>query len=299
VHETVLAADPVDHVRVIPLLRTRESAAISALALTDSGNNQRNRQGLKGKQMCSAKTSGTSNEELSLPAAAPKEIYVFSGWKKPNLPVISYLREGGYRVQQIDGWRDAAKAVSKREPDLVVLDFDLTEPESLSTLMKIREEYKGALVVLSERPDEIFHILALDLGADDFLAGQVSPALLTARIKALLRRGGTEPKGPGSPINLGSLIIDAGSREVSVKGHIVNFTSVEFDLLLYLGRKAGDVVSRNDLSRSVFKKEYDGMNRIVDMYISRLRKKMGDDPLTPRMLKTVRGTGYLMSSHVP
>jgi len=175
----------------------------------------------------------------------------------------------------------------------------LTEPESLSTLTKIREEYKGPLVVLSERPDEIFQVLALDLGADDFMTGEVSPILLTARIKALLRRSGHEPKGPGSPINLGSLIIDAGRREVSLKGHIVNFTSVEFDLLLYLGQKAGEVVSRSDLSRSVFKKEYNGINRVVDIYISRLRKKMGDDRLTPRMLKTVRGTGYLMSSHVP
>ena len=249
--------------------------------------------------MHGAKNYGTSKAESIIPDAASRKIFLYSGWKKPNLPVICNLRKDGYCVEQIVGWRDAAMPVPNREPDLVVLDFDLTEPESLTALVKIREAFSGPLVVLSDRPDEIFHMLALDLGADDFIGGQVSGTLIAARIKALLRRGGSEWKGAGYAVSLGRLVIDAGRREVSLDGRLISITSVEFDLLFYLGQNAGKVVSRNDLYRTVLNREYNGFNRTVDMYIARLRKKLGDDHGIPRMLKTVRGTGYLMSRHVP
>ncbi len=245
------------------------------------------------------KITRTSKGALKIPAASANRIFFYSGWKKPNLPVIGFLRESGYCVEQIVGWREAEKNLPKKEADLLILDFDMAAPESLTALIKIREAFKGPLIVLSERPDEIFHILALDLGADDFMGGEVSRTLLVARIKALLRMAGSGRNGAASAVSLGTLVIDAGRREVSLDGHYISFTSVEFDLLHYLGRNAGSVVSREDLYRDILNKEYNGINRTVDMYISRLRKKLGDDNGVPRMLKTVRGTGYLMSRQVP
>ncbi len=249
--------------------------------------------------MFRAKITSTSEGESCFPAAARKKVFFYSGWKKPNLPAIRYLRESGYGVEQIVGWRDAAMPVPDRQPDLVVLDFDLTQHESLTAFIKIREAFRGPLMALSDRSDEIFHVLALDLGADDFINGKVSRMLLAARTKALLRRGGDGVKSADSAVSLGSLIIDAGRREVSLDGRPIRFTSVEFDLLFYLGVNAGRAVSRNDLYRTVLNREYNGANRTVDMYMARLRKKLGDVQGTPRMLKTVRKTGYLMSRHVP
>jgi two-component system response regulator RstA len=230
--------------------------------------------------------------------AAGKTIFVLSGWKRPNLTVIGHLRDDGYRVEQIVGWRDAVVPLPRKEADLVLLDFDLSEPGSLTALVKVREAFRGPLAVLSDRPDETLHILALDLGADDFIGAPVSPDLLAARMKALLRRGGHDRKDSGSIISLGGLTIDAGSREVFLCGQPIIFTTVEFDLLWYLARNAGTVVSRNDIHMTIYNREYNGMDRSIDMYISRLRQKLEDDQAAPRLLKTVRGTGYLMSSHV-
>jgi two-component system response regulator RstA len=212
--------------------------------------------------------------------------------------VIGLLRDGGYYVEQIVGWRDAVVPLPYKEPDLVLLDFDLSEPGSLTALVKIREAFRGPLAMLSDRPDETLHILALDLGADDFIGAPISPNLLVSKIKALLRRDRLDCKDSGAIISLGSLTIDAGSREVFLRGRLIDFTTVEFDLLWYLARKAGTVVSRNDIHMTIYNREYNGMDRSIDMYISRLRQKLGDDQAAPRLLKTVRGTGYLMSSHV-
>ncbi|HET6421787.1 MAG TPA: response regulator transcription factor [Geobacteraceae bacterium] len=248
--------------------------------------------------MFGVKIPGPSTGERGFPAAVAKKIFFYSGWKKPNLPVIGYLREGGYCVEQIVGWRDAAIPLPNREPDLVILDFDLTQPESLTALIKIREAFQGPLVALSDCLDDIYHILALDLGADDFLGGQANRALITARIKALLRRDRSGRRDTASGVMLGNLVIYPGRREVTIDGRFISLTSVEFDLLLYLGQKAGTVVSRCDLYRTVLNREFDVGNRTVDMYMARLRKKLGDDRGGPRVLKTVRGAGYLMSAHV-
>ncbi len=249
--------------------------------------------------MSSAKFCSISGGVSSGQAAADaKTIHVYSGWKTPNTSVIGHLRECGYNVEQIVGWRCAANVLTNKEPDLVILDFDFTEPDSFAALVKIRRAFRGPLAVLSERPDEIYHLIVLDLGADDFIGGQVSEMLLAARVKMLLRRGVKIENESEPAVSLGRLVIDVGNREVFLNGRAITLTAVEFDLLLYLGRNAGTVVSRNELYRTILNKEYNGIIRTVDMYISRVRKKLGDDHAAPRMLKTVRGTGYVMSRQV-
>jgi two-component system response regulator RstA len=229
--------------------------------------------------------------------AAQKTIFLLTGWKKPNLAVIQHLHDDGYCVEQIVGWREAVVPLPHKEPDLVLLDFDLSHPESFTALVKIREAYQGPLAVLSEHPDETIHIRVLDLGADDFMGGPVSHGMLTARIKTLLRRRGCGRKVSGSTIRLGGLTIDASRREVFLHGKPIDFTTVEFNMLWYLARNAGTVVSRNDIHLTIYNREYNGVDRSIDMYISRLRQKLGDDHAAHSLLKTVRGMGYLMSGH--
>ncbi len=124
----------------------------------------------------------------------------------------------------------------------------------------------------------------------------LSPRLLLAHMGALFRRGCSGARGKSQRcITIRDLTVNASRREASLKERLLDLTSTEFDLLWYLARKAGFVVSRDDLYREVFHSEYNGVDRSIDVYISRIRQKLGDDPARPYYLKTVRGEGYLLT----
>ncbi len=220
--------------------------------------------------------------------------------KNTDLLLGRRLMESGYDVIHLDGWRDAAVPVFRTPPEMALLDIALEELSLFDAITKAREVFRGPLIALADAYDESDHILALELGADDFMARPFNFLLLSAKIDALLRMSGSAGNGAGATtIVVGGLRIDAARRDVYLYGHAVRLTTVEFDLLWYLARNAGTAVSRNDIQRTVFMLEYNGIERSIDMYISRLRRRLGDDPSEPRMLKTVRGTGYLFCGMEP
>ena len=216
-----------------------------------------------------------------------------------------YLRKNDYEVNiEIRG--DTAEArILQENPDLVILDVMLPGKDGFEVCRAIRERFKGVILMLTARDEDLDQILGLELGADDYIAKPVQPRLLLARIKALLRRspsgeassGETVDNGQPTQLSFGHFMISQATRNASLGGVLIDLTTAEFDLLWLLARHAGSILSRDDLLLQLRGIGFDGLDRSIDARISRLRRKLGDDPENPTRIKTVRGKGYLFSKH--
>lgn len=226
---------------------------------------------------------GLNNHPLALRAT--------SGTVELPHDYVEWLRSHGFQVRLPD------TGIPQDNPDEVIrlVVLYLARASDIPELVGARQRFGGPLLVLTPVSDESVHVLSLELGADDYLTLPVNPAVLVARVRALLRRLDCAAVPEGDTLVLGGLTIHGGRREVFLEGESIPFTTLEFDLLWYLARNAGQVLSRNEIHRTIYNRDYNGFDRSIDMYISRLRHKLGDDQLLPRFLKTVRGTGYLMS----
>lgn len=210
--------------------------------------------------------------------------------------VVEYLREhGGYQVFAAGDGRDGLKAILDRQPDLVVLDVMLPGIDGMEVCREARAQgYKGAVLMLTARGDEVDEVLGLEIGADDYVAKPARPRVLLARIKALLRRTPDQPAESSPVVTVAGLTLDAGNRTTHLNDEAIDLTTAEFDLLLYLTRNSGRIVDRDEIFESVKGIEYDGIDRSIDLRVARLRKKLGDDAKHPQRIKSIRGTGYLM-----
>lgn len=206
------------------------------------------------------------------------------------------LEKEGFRVLHEADGREACGKILHEQPDLVILDVMLPGMDGFEVCRNIRPAYKGPILILTARDSDLDQILGLELGADDFVIKPVRPQVLLARIRALLRRAAQQgEESHGEAVTIGVLRVDPSRREAQLGEAPIELTTVEFDLLLYLARHAGKVVSRNDIHLALYQTEYDGLDRSIDVYISRLRQKLGDRPSDPQYLKTVRGVGYLFA----
>ncbi|XQE65950.1 winged helix-turn-helix domain-containing protein [Pseudomonas sp. P3C3] len=206
-----------------------------------------------------------------------------------------YLQSNGLQVEiESDGGRAAAR-ILKEQPDLVVLDLMLPGEDGLSICRKVRGQFAGPILMLTARTDDMDEVLGLEMGADDYVCKPVRPRVLLARIRALLRRseGGEAPTENPRRLEFGQLVIDSAMREAWLRGAGVELTSAEFDLLWLLAANAGRILSREEIFTALRGIEYDGQDRSIDVRISRIRPKIGDDPMHPRLIKTVRSKGYL------
>ena len=206
-----------------------------------------------------------------------------------------YLQSNGLQVAiESDGARAAAR-ILKEQPDLVVLDLMLPGEDGLSICRKVRGQFAGPILMLTARTDDMDEVLGLEMGADDYVCKPVRPRVLLARIRALLRRseGGEAPVENQRRLEFGPLVIDSAMREAWLRGASVELTSAEFDLLWLLAANAGRILSREEIFTALRGIEYDGPDRSIDVRISRIRPKIGDDPMHPRLIKTVRSKGYL------
>ncbi|SIR94468.1 two-component system, OmpR family, response regulator RstA [Aquipseudomonas alcaligenes] len=206
-----------------------------------------------------------------------------------------YLQSNGLQVDiESDGGRAAAR-ILKEQPDLVVLDLMLPGEDGLSICRKVRGQFAGPILMLTARTDDMDEVLGLEMGADDYVCKPVRPRVLLARIRALLRRseGGEAPTENPRRLEFGPLVIDSAMREAWLRGAGVELTSAEFDLLWLLAANAGRILSREEIFTALRGIEYDGQDRSIDVRISRIRPKIGDDPMHPRLIKTVRSKGYL------
>ena len=211
---------------------------------------------------------------------------------EPNIVQLArmYLERDGYRVEAAGDGRAALDAVTRLRPALVVLDIMLPELDGLEVCRCLRAENNPVMILmLTARDEDIDKILGLEMGADDYLTKPFNPRELVVRVKALLRRLDRGPERGAAPVHIGDVVIDPGSREVSVAGHLVDMRLKEFDLLLILAEHKRLVLSRDQLLQLAWGYDFAGQTRTVDVHIGHLRKKLAGSTVR---IETVTGVGY-------
>lgn len=205
--------------------------------------------------------------------------------------VRAYLEPEGYSVQTASDGNTALKAVRAFAPDLIVLDVMLPGMDGLEVLRCVRQESSVYVLMLTAKAEETDKIVGLSVGADDYLTKPFSPRELVARIKAILRR--ERGAALGFPLLVfRRLRMNASARQVWKDEQLIELTPIEFDLLHALARHRGRVLSREQLIEQVWGNDYYGDERVTDVHIGRIRKKIEDDPANPTLVVTARGAGY-------
>ncbi len=209
---------------------------------------------------------------------------------EPNIGALvrTYLQRAGYETLWVRSGEDALAELRRHPIRLVVLDIGLPGIDGLEVCRRISGQVP--VIMLTARDEEPDRVAGLELGADDYVVKPFSPRELTARVKAVLRRASKFP-GAEDIAQLGPVTLSRRAREVRVDGDLVELTQREFDLLEYLLRNAGQVVTRDQLLESVWGFLSPGETRTVEVHVAQLRKKLGNGDL----IKTVRGLGYKAS----
>ena len=208
-----------------------------------------------------------------------------------------YFRQNGMSVAVETRGDRALARFAQEKPRVVLLDLMLPGVDGLTICRQLRESFAGPILIFTARDSDIDQVIGLEAGADDYVAKPVDPMVLLARTRALLRRVETDGAAPmaGNDIVVGALRISPSSQEVWLQGNKVQLTTHEFELLLLLARRAGSVLSREDIFQELRGLEYDGLDRSIDGRISKLRRKLDDDATEPERIKTVWGKGYLLA----
>ncbi len=203
----------------------------------------------------------------------------------------TYLERAGYHALWVRSGEDALIELRRHRIGLVVLDIGLPGIDGFEVCRRIGGEVP--VIMLTARDEETDRVAGLEVGADDYVSKPFSPRELTARVKAVLRRTGEQRPGDADDrLELGPLVLDRGAREVRLDDVEIELTQREFDLLEYLVRHRGQVVSREQLLESVWDFRSPGETRTVEVHVAQLRKKLG----RPELIRTVRGVGYKASA---
>ncbi|ENY72999.1 two-component system response regulator RstA [Aeromonas diversa] len=196
----------------------------------------------------------------------------------------------------------ALARVEEVRPDLVLLDIMLPGQDGLSLCRDLRPRFAGPIVMLTSLDSDMNQILSLELGANDYILKTTPPSVLLARLRVQFRQQGQAPQ-PVAPntspqrLRFGRLQIDGPGRDVRLDGDSIPLSTADFDLLWELACHAGQILGRDALFRNLRGRDYDGQDRSMDVAISRLRRKLGDDTNNPTRIKTVRQKGYLLVPH--
>ena len=213
--------------------------------------------------------------------------------------LIEYLAPHGFSISRVSSGDAGAERILENHPDLVILDLMLPGANGLDVCRQVRAKYSGSLLILTASQSDADHVAGLELGADDFVTKPIEPRVLLARIRTQLRRRGsagtTSDQCEQGVLELGPIWVDVASRDVRVDGELVPLTTMEFDILLMLARQAGSVVERDRLYSDILGTEYDGIDRGMDVHVSRIRRKLQRCGFDPSRLKSVRGVGYLLA----
>ena len=207
-----------------------------------------------------------------------------------NALVTEYLAKFGLRLQTVTTAARGMAALRRERPDLVILDIMLPDTNGLTLCRKIREESDVPIIMLTARGELADRVLGLELGADDYLAKPFEPRELVARIQSVIRR--SQARQHQEILESDGLSLEKQIRRVSLDGREIELTTMEFELLCVLMESHGRVLSRSRLIERLRGIDADVYDRSIDMLVSRLRDKLGDDSHTPRFIKTVRLTGY-------
>jgi DNA-binding response OmpR family regulator len=204
------------------------------------------------------------------------------------------LREHGHAVTPVPSGLPALTVVVEQRPDVVVLDLGLPDVDGRDVLSMLRAVSDVPVIVATARDDEDEMVRVLDAGADDYVIKPFTAGQVTARIRAVLRRTGRSEEDP--VIRVGGLVIDTRSYEVTVDGQPIELARKEFELLLALARRAGEVVSKREMQSEVWQLPWGGSDRTVDVHLSWLRRKLGETAAEPRYLHSVRGVGIRLAA---
>jgi two-component system response regulator RegX3 len=203
-----------------------------------------------------------------------------------------------------EGWDSAVAGTAtgglelaeQLRPELVLLDVMLPDGSGYDVCRELRRRSEVPIIMLSARGEETDRIVGLEVGADDYIVKPFSARELVARVRAVLRRTQREPAAEEEPLEVGALCLDPARHEASLDGEPLDLTRKEFEVLQLLMRNAGAVVSRDRLIDEVWDVNWFGPTKTLDVHVSALRKKLGDDPGSPRYVHTVRGVGFRCAS---
>lgn len=227
----------------------------------------------------------------------PAQILVVDDHREIREALAKYLSHHDFRVATADGAAAARRVLETSRIDLVVLDVMMPREDGLSLCRQLRAKGDLPIIMLTAMAEETDRVVGLELGADDYIAKPFSPRELLARVRAVLRRA--QPDLAGERVFAQDLVLDVGARRATVAGRELELTGIEFDILVALVRRAGRVVPRGALLGEAGRGDVAVGERTVDVHISRLRKKIGDDPKNPQRIKTVRGIGYVLPREAP
>jgi DNA-binding response OmpR family regulator len=208
-----------------------------------------------------------------------------------------YLQRYEFEVHLEHRGDRATERMNSLNPDILVLDLNLPGKDGLEICREIRADFNGPIAMFTARDEDVDEVVGLELGADDYLTKPVEPRVLLARLRSLLRRyrviTSLSNDHAEEQLSFGALLIDARGRTLSLDGLAIELSTGEFDLLWLLASNAGQVVDRDRALKTLRGFAYDGLDRSVDIGISRLRRKLSDNAHRPYRIKTVRGRGYL------
>ena len=219
------------------------------------------------------------------------KILIIDDDKKLNDRLSRYLPKFGFVVVSATHPFEGLKMLKQNQPDLIILDVMLPDMEGFEVCKKIREEFSVPIIMLTARGEVMDRIVGLELGADDYMPKPFEPRELVARIKTILRR--SQIQSVSDIKEYGDLIIDFTKHIASLNSRNIYLTSADFKILSYFVKKAGKVLSREQILDQLRGLEWDAFNRSIDVLISRLRQKLEDDPKNSQYIKTVWGTGYM------
>lgn len=210
--------------------------------------------------------------------------------------VSEYLQRYGFEVVCVLRGDLAMQAITREKPDVVVLDLMLPGLDGMDICRQIRRHSALPVLMLTARADLVDQVAGLEIGADDYMLKPVEPRLLLARLRAILRRSTVGmPATTGAPIRYGALQVDIAARQVSWNGREVDMKTGDYNLFIILLNAAGTVLSRDQILQQWRGIDFDGLDRTVDVSISRLRRLFDDDANEPRKIKTVWARGYLFN----
>ncbi len=204
--------------------------------------------------------------------------------------LTEYLGQFGFVVRAAAHPDEGLRLLRTEPPDILVLDVMLPDTDGFAVCRKIRAASRVPIVMLTARGDVFDHVLGLELGADDYVPKPFEPRELVARIQAVLRRGGGTPTDELT--QMGALEVNWTTRTVRLAGEVLPLTTAEFELLTLFVRNRGRVLSRDRLMDETRGIDWEAYDRSIDILVSRLRQKLGDDPRQPSFIRTIRGVGY-------
>jgi DNA-binding response OmpR family regulator len=205
----------------------------------------------------------------------------------------SYLSQNGVTLTHAENGAKGLAALEQSTFDAVLLDVMMPGIDGLEVCKRIRARSSIPILMLTAKGDETDRVVGLELGADDYVPKPFSPRELLARLRAVLRRA--NPGAVSERLTVADVVVDVPSREVRVAGKPAELTGIEFDILVALLRRAGRVVPRDALMAQAGRTDVTVSERTIDVHISHLRQKLGDDSRVPKLIKTVRGVGYVLA----